>query len=140
MEKTIKEWLEEKLPTDIAEKAIKNMNVSHTETSTEEDALLAAFPWYNTEEGNYYWEAVWRKYFKEKADTVIPEPTDAIKTEPAKESKPIRVSTILITMTHYEEGVEMQIERSKDISHYEAIGIYETLCRQHVLHSLKSIK
>lgn len=57
-----------------------------------------------------------------------------------RKSQPIRVSTILIRMTHYEEGVKMQIERSKDISHYEAIGIYETLCRQHVLHSINSMK
>lgn len=58
--KTIRQWFLEVLPKEVAEKAIKYTpaNVIDTESESCQDALVDAFLWDNTEEGDEYWSNI----------------------------------------------------------------------------------
>ncbi len=75
--KTVKQHLEEALPKDILERAIKNTPESHLAAKTTTlQALAQAFNWGISPEGAKYWQAVYKKYFEMQDDTLIPEPNN----------------------------------------------------------------
>ena len=73
--KTVKQWLDGIEDTAIREKALKNLNLNDKEVSSHigresvHDALIAAFAWEKTEEGNDYWSTVFDMLYKQSRDS-----------------------------------------------------------------------
>ena len=63
--KTIEQYFREKLPKDVADKAIANCKGDNNSANTKDvlsTGLIGAFIWAETPEGHAYWQCIEQKY------------------------------------------------------------------------------
>jgi hypothetical protein len=110
--KTVVQYLVKNLPNEVLTKAIKNSTIKELNTPISEvNALIQAFVWSDTKEGENFWKHVNQNYFENKATTT----TNKTMSIERHEELTQQLKSIFEEFTKNEISCVIAYERSNEI-------------------------